>query len=113
VPTFAAAFSLVYAGLAAIVLVTARAATELLVDDRTTNRVTPVIGPPLLGLAGPILWHLARPTSARRRLGRVKDWLGHHERRLDLGVLLVVGRPVHPQRPRWLMIRDPKVHLPG
>jgi Sap, sulfolipid-1-addressing protein len=167
---FAAAFSLVYAGLAAIVLAAAQAANEPLVSDRTKDRITLAIGllllalallawvrargrPPhrprwldmvdtasprealglgvalavlnpnipillaglttitaanvsatdqfwgavfllatsQLGLAGPILWYVARPAAAGRGLDRVKDWLARHERLVDLGVLVVFG----------------------
>jgi hypothetical protein len=34
---------------------------------------------------------VVRPASAGRSLGRVKDWLGHHERLVDLSVLVVFG----------------------
>jgi threonine/homoserine/homoserine lactone efflux protein len=167
---FAAAFSLVYAGLAAVVLLIAGAADEPLIDDRTKSIVTLAIGllllalallvwlrgrgrPPQrprwldmvdtanprealglgvalavlnpnipillgglttiaaadvsaadefwgtvfllaasqLGLAGPILWYVARPASASRSLDRIKDWLARHEKLVDLGLLVVFG----------------------
>jgi Sap, sulfolipid-1-addressing protein len=167
---FAAAFSIVYAGLAALVLFAAQASTEPLVDTRTKAGVTLAIGLLLLGLAllgwlrgrgrtphrgrlldlvegarpaealglgvalavlnpnipillgglatiaaaevstaaqvvgavfllaasqlglaGPILWYVARPASAGRGLDRIKEWLARHERAVDLGVLLVFG----------------------
>jgi hypothetical protein len=44
-----------------------------------------------VGLAGPILWYVARPASAARGLARVREWLTRHERLVDLGVLFVFG----------------------
>ena len=45
--------------------------------------------PPVGG--SPILCFAARPASPGRILGRVKDWLGHHERLVDLSVLFIFG----------------------
>jgi hypothetical protein len=44
-----------------------------------------------VGLVGPILWFVARPASAARGLGRIREWLARHEKLVDLGVLVVFG----------------------
>lgn len=44
-----------------------------------------------IGLLGPVLWYLAGPARATSGLARVKNWLGRHEKAVELAVLVVFG----------------------
>ena len=92
---FAAAFSLVYAGLAAVVLAAAGTASQPLVDDRTKNGITLAIGLLLLALAL-VAWLRARgrPPHRPRWLDMV-DTASPREA-LGLGVALAVLNPNVP-----------------
>jgi cytochrome c biogenesis protein CcdA len=92
---FAAAFSLVYAGLAAVVLLIAGAADEPLIDDRTKSIVTLAIGLLLLALA--LLGWLrgrGRPPQRPRWLDMVDT--ANPREALGLGVALAVLNPNIP-----------------
>jgi Sap, sulfolipid-1-addressing protein len=92
---FAAAFSLVYAGLAAIVLGAADAAAEPLVDDSTQASITLAIGLLLLGL-GLLGWlrGRGRPSHRPRWLDMVDT--ARPPEALGLGVALAVLNPNIP-----------------
>jgi threonine/homoserine/homoserine lactone efflux protein len=92
---FAAAFSLVYAGLAAVVLGAAHAATEPLIAERTKNAITLAIGLLLLFLAL-LAWlrGRGRPPHRPRWLDMVED--ASPREALGLGVALAVLNPNIP-----------------
>jgi threonine/homoserine/homoserine lactone efflux protein len=92
---FAAAFSLVYAGLAAVVLGAAHAATEPLIAERTKNAITLAVGLLLLFLAL-LAWlrGRGRPPHRPRWLDMVED--ASPREALGLGVALAVLNPNIP-----------------
>ena len=72
------------AGLAAIV------AAPVSVAGRAVAAIVLVAGSEL-GVAGPLVWYLARPASATRALDRIKGWLNRHQHVMNLTVLVVFG----------------------
>jgi hypothetical protein len=93
--SYAAAFSLVYAGLSLVVLVVAHSSEGAGMDPgRLAQQLWGtafLLAGSQVGLVGPILWYVARPASAARGLGRIREWLARHEELVDLGVLVVFG----------------------